>query len=407
MDEGRIMAKKLWQASKNQELESSVEAFETRDDLLIDQKLVKYDCIGSLVQAKMLRKINILTDTELKSLESTLKEIIKLDGEGKFNLRAGDEDVHTKIENFLVKKCGSAGRKIHTGRSRNDQVATALRLYMKDKLQDLARQIVFLIVVLEKFSNLYGKLPMSGYTHMQKAMPSTISLWIGSFRESLADDLEIIKAVIKIIDKSPLGSGAGYGVPLDLKRDYTAKLLGFSKVQENSLYCQNSRGKYEALILSALVSILQTLNKLATDVMLFTTEEYGFFSLEGSLTTGSSIMPQKKNPDLVELIRSKLHVVVGNYATVVSLSSNLPSGYNRDLQDSKKPLMESLEITHETIQVSGLLVGSLIPNEKKLKQSMTDDLYAAEKAFGLVKKGMAFRDAYQEVAKKIQRSRRR
>lgn len=401
------MTKKLWQTDKSQTLNSEVEVFETKEDILMDQRLVKYDCLGSLAQVKMLRNINILTDAECNDLILALRGIIRLNSEDKFKLKAGDEDVHTKIENYLVKTCGEAGKKIHTGRSRNDQVATALRLYMKDELGNIASQIVLLRAAMEKFAANYGKLLMPGYTHMQKAMPSSISLWIGSFMESLDDDLEIVKSGFKIIDKSPLGSGAGYGVSIDLKREYTAKLLGFCQVQINSLYCQNSRGKFEALILSALVSILQTLNKFATDVMLFSTQEYGFFSLSPKVTTGSSIMPQKKNPDLAELIRSKLHLVVGNYVSVVSLSSNLPSGYNRDLQDSKKPLIESLEITRETIQVSRILVGSLIPNEKKLKQSMTDELYAAEKAFGLVKKGIAFRDAYKVVAKTVERLRRR
>ena len=244
---------------------------------------------------------------------------------------------------------------------------------------------------------------MPGYTHMQKAMPSNISLWIGSFTGSLLDDLEFVKAVYKIIDKSPLGSGAGYGLPVDLKREYTAKLLGFSSVQENSLYCQNSRGKYEAMVLSAALSIHQTLNKFVIDVLLFTTGEYGFFHPDPSLVTGSSIMPQKKNLDLAELLRSKLHILLGNYVSVVSLSANLPSGFNRDLQDTKKPLFESLDIVLDSLCMTDILLAGLKPDEKKLNQSMTDELYAAEEAICMSFKGVPFRKAYKEVAQKYRR----
>ena len=394
------MGNKLWQKSKDQELNRAVEIFETKDDLLMDKRLVKYDCLGSLAHAAMLRKIKILSKAELSTLESALKEIIRLEIAGKFKLKPGDEDVHTKIENFLVLKCGSVGYKIHTGRSRNDQVATALRLYMKDKLWEILGEIQLLIDSFQQFSRKFGNIIMPGYTHMQKAMPSSISLWIGSFRESLVDDLEQVKAVIRIIDKSPLGSGAGYGLPFDLKRGYTAKLLGFRKVSENSLYCQNSRGKFEALILSASVSILQTINKFSTDVMLFTTSEFGFFSLNCSLTTGSSIMPQKKNLDLAELLRSKLHIVLGHYTAVVSLSANLPSGYNRDLQDLKKPLFESLDITSNSIRMTEILIKGLSPNDKLLKKAMTSELFAAHEAIKLSLKGIPFRQAYKKVSRR-------
>ena len=394
------MAKKLWQIDKDN-LNKEVEAFETRDDVLLDQRLVKYDCLGSLAQIKMLRKIKILNDAELKSLDAVLKEIIRLDFAGKFLLKIGDEDVHTKIENYLIKKCGKAGKKIHTGRSRNDQVATAIRLYMKDKIQEIADQIVFLLTAFGNFSNIYGGLAMPGYTHMQKAMPSSISLWIGSFKESLEDDLEIVKSVLKIIDKSPLGSGAGYGISVDLKREYTAKLLGFAREQENNLYCQNSRGKYEALILGAAVSILQTINKFAADVLLFTTNEFGFIKVNADLVSGSSIMPQKKNFDLAELIRSKVHIVLGNYVSVVSLSANLPSGYNRDLQDTKKPLFESLDFVYSSLRMMKKLIDGIKPNEARLKKAMIPELFAAEEAIKLSFKGIPFRQAYKTVAKKF------
>jgi argininosuccinate lyase len=390
------MTKKLWE-KENTRLNEFIEAFETKGDLLLDQKLVKYDVEGSLAHAKMLFKIDILTEEELLKLEAGLKEILNLEKKGNFKLQFGDEDIHTKIENYLTEKYGGVGKKIHTGRSRNDQVLTAIRLFNKEKLSEIQKQILGLIQGFQLFSKKYGTIKVPGYTHMQKAMPSSLKLWSESFKDSLFDDLDLIKAVYKLNNQSPLGSAAGFGTTLDLDRDYTAKLMGFAKVQNNPLYCQNSRGKIEAAILASLISVLQTINKFSSDVLLFTTSEFNFFKVAENLTTGSSIMPQKKNIDLAELLRSKVHVVLGNYVQIVSLSSNLISGYNRDLQDSKKPLIESLETTLDAIKVTRILIENLTPNEEVLKDSMTEELYAAEKAYKLVKKGMSFRDAYQKI----------
>lgn len=390
--------KKLWQKNK-MKLNSLVEAFETKDDLILDQKLIKYDVLGSIAHAKMLFKINILNGEELSKLEQGLNEIIKLDKAGEFNLEYGDEDIHTKIENFLTEKYGEVGKKIHTARSRNDQVLTALRLYNKNELEEIQKYLLALIQSFHKFSKKYGNVPMPGYTHMQKAMPSSVSLWSESFKDSLLDDLSLVKAVYKVNNQSPLGSAAGFGVSIEIDKQYTAKLLGFEKVQENSLYCQNSRGKTEAAILAGLISILSTINKFATDLMLFTTSEFDFFKVSGDLTTGSSIMPQKKNLDIAELLKSKVHLVLGNYIQIVSLSSNLMSGYNRDIQDSKKPLMESFEITLDCLKIAKILLENLTPNEEKLKAAMTDELFATEKALKLVLEGESFRDAYQKVGK--------
>ncbi len=380
-------------------LNSLVEAFETKDDLILDQKLIKYDVLGSIAHAKMLFKINILTGEELNKLEQGLNEILKFDKAGEFNLEYGDEDIHTKIENFLTEKYGEVGKKIHTARSRNDQVLTALRLYNKNELEEIQKYLLALIQSFHKFSKQYGDTPMPGYTHMQKAMPSSVSLWSESFKDSLLDDLSLVKAVYKVNNQSPLGSAAGFGVSIEIDKQYTAKLLGFEKVQENSLYCQNSRGKTEAAILAGLISILSTINKFATDLMLFTTSEFDFFKVSGDLTTGSSIMPQKKNLDIAELLKSKVHLVLGNYVQIVSLSSNLMSGYNRDIQDSKKPLMESFEITLDCLKIAKILLENLTPNEEKLKAAMTDELFATEKALKLVLEGESFRDAYQKVGK--------
>lgn len=386
---------KLW--SEKSKLNKFVEIFEIEDDLLMDQKLIPFDIVGSIAHAKGLKKIGILNQVELNKLEVGLQEILNLYKEGKFVLEIGDEDCHTKIENYLTQKIGEIGKKIHTGRSRNDQVLTALRLFTKNYLEKINLELINLSKEFEIFNKKYGNTPMPGYTHMQKAMPSSIKTWAESFIESLADDQYSLKTALKISDKSPLGSGAGYGLPLDLDRKFTAKQLGFAKVQENPLYCQNSRGKIEAAILSSLISILQTVNKFASDVMLFSTSEFSFFIASEEITTGSSIMPQKKNLDLAELLRSKLHLVLGNYIQIVSLSSNLVSGYNRDLQDAKKPLIESLEITLNSLKATQILLKNIVPNKEVLKKALTKEIYATQKAFELVKKGSSFRDAYQKV----------
>ena len=391
--------KKLWQKN-NQEMDAFLESFETEGDLAWDQKLVLHDVKGSLAHAKMLHKIGILTKIELLDLEKGLSEIVDLYEQGKFVLNLGDEDVHTKIEGYLTENYGEVGKKIHTARSRNDQVITALRLYTKDQLDSIEKELISLQNAFISFQKKHGHIPMPGYTHMQKAMPSSIELWIGSMIASLQDDLVLLHVAFELVNSSPLGSAAGYGVPLDLDRNYTAKVLGFSSVTENPLYVQNSRGKVEAVVLSSCISILQTINRFSSDVLLFTTSEFDFFSVLEKVTTGSSIMPQKKNVDLAELLRSKVHLVLGNYTQIVSLTSNLISGYNRDLQDTKKPLMESLEITLSSIMVCWILLESLAPNKKVLESSMTEELFATEQALKLVKSGMSFRDAYKKVGKK-------
>lgn len=392
--------KKLWQKGEYK-LNSTIESFETKDDLLMDQKLIKYDIKGSLAHVKMLYKIGVLSKEDLEKLQKAFKEILELEQQGQFNLQIGDEDMHTKIETYITEKYGNVGEKIHTGRSRNDQVLTAIRLYSKDKLKKIEQEMSNLSEEFKKFSKKYGFIRMPGYTHMQKAMPSSLGLWSGSFIESLEDDLTVLETAMKLNNQSPLGSGAGYGVPLNLDKQYTAKLLGFSKVQNNPLYCQNSRGKIEAVIIANLINILQTINKFATDVLIFATSEFNYFKVSNEVTTGSSIMPQKKNVDVAELLRSKVHLVLGQYIQIVSLSSNLMSGYNRDLQDTKKPLIESLEKTLDSLKVTQILLKSLIPNKEVLEKAITPQMYAAERAFKLVKKGMSFRKAYQKIGEEV------
>ncbi len=392
--------KKLWQYT-NKQLNKTIESFETKGDLALDQKLITFDILGSLAHAQMLKKIGILSQKEFSEARKGLLELQKLILEGKLTLEIGDEDMHTIIEHYLTQKYGTVGKKIHTGRSRNDQILTALRLYSKDMLFTIQKNVEILLKSFKDFDKKYGNIPMPGYTHMQKAMPSSIHIWTQSFIASLQDDLTLLQATIAINDQSPLGSGAGYGTTLPLDREYTAKLLGFAKVQKNPLYCQNSRGKIDAAIIGSLVQILLTINKFASDVLLFTTSEFQFFTVSTSVTTGSSIMPNKKNVDVAELLRSKVHLLLGNYTQIVSLSSNLISGYNRDMQDTKKPLIESLEITVDSLKATALLLQNMTPNKDVLKKAMSEELFATEKAFALVKKGVPFREAYREVKNEI------
>lgn len=388
--------KKLWQKNLEQ-LDPFVEEFETKADLAMDQKLIVYDIQATIAQAKQLLKLGIFTQKESDDAIKGLHEILRLVEQGEFILQPGDEDAHTKIENYLTENYGEVGKKIHTGRSRNDQALNFVRMFEKSELENIQKAVKELIKTFEAFDKQYGSITMPGYTHMQKAMPSTIGLWIGSFIAALGDDTNVLQAVYDLIDQSVMGSGAGYGVPLDLDKEYTAELLGFKKVVSNPIYAQSSKGKFEAFVLASLIQVLQTINKFASDVLLFTTQEFGFFEASDKITTGSSIMPQKKNVDLAELLRSKVHIVLGNQTQIVSMTANLPSGYNRDLQDMKKPVIESLEVTLDSLKAAKILVENIKPNEKKLKAAMTPELFATEKALNLAKNGQSFRDAYKKV----------
>ena len=391
---------KLWQ--KDYDVDKEIEKFTVGNDFLLDKKLVKYDCIASIAHAKMLNKIGILNTGELNNLINGLNEIIKLNQKNKFNINQEDEDCHTAIEKYLTKKFGNAGKKIHTARSRNDQVLTALRLYEKEELKQiktlLSQYKNSLLAAIKK----YGKIKIPGYTHMQKAMPTDVKTWLGSFISSLEDNIKLLDVSYSIIDSSPLGSAAGFGVPsINIDKKMTASLMGFSKAMDNPMYAQLSRGKFESTILHSLSQIMLDLNKLSTDLMLFSMQEFGFISLPKELCTGSSIMPQKKNPDVLELVRAKYHVVLGEEFKVKSMIGNLISGYNRDLQLTKEPVINSVETVKSCIKMMVLVVSKIKINEKKCEDALTKELYAAEDAYKLVKKGVPFREAYKKVGRKF------
>lgn len=390
---------KLWQ--KDWQLDGNIEAFETGGDLVLDQKLVKADVLGSLVHAKMLSAMGFITNKELEEAQTGLKKILDQVQKGTFILAPGDEDVHTKIENLLTEWYGPVGKKIHTARSRNDQVATAVRLYTKEQLLFIWGALLSLIEEFLLFAKKYEMVPMPGYTHLQKAMPSSVGMWAGSFTESFLDSLILFKAGYKLNNQSPLGSVAAYGVPTMIDREYTAELLGFAKVQQNSLYCQNSRGIIEASVVAGLIPMLQAISKFASDILLFTTSEFHLFSVDETMCSGSSIMPQKKNVDIAELLRAKVHSVLANYVALVSIPSNLPSGYNRDLQETKKPLFESFDMTLGSLTASKILLEHLIPNTQSLERAMTPELFATGEALNLVSQGLPFRDAYQKVGQSL------
>ncbi|MAH02137.1 argininosuccinate lyase [Candidatus Woesearchaeota archaeon] len=391
---------KLWQ--KDYKLNEEIENFTVGNDFLLDKELVKYDVLGSIAHATMLNKINIIDNNELQKLKKTLIEILELDKKNKFEIKQEDEDVHTAIENYLTKKLGNLGKKIHTARSRNDQVLTALRLYEKEELKEIKMLLGQYNGSLLTITKKYGKIKIPGYTHMQKAMPTDVKTWLGSFISSIEDNLKLLDATYSIIDKSPLGSAAGFGIPsIKINKKMTASLMGFSEAMSNPMYAQLSRGKLEATILHLLSQIMLDLNKLSTDLMLFNMQEFGFISLPKDFCTGSSIMPQKKNPDVLELVRAKYHVVLGEEFKVKSMISNLISGYNRDLQLTKEPVISSLEIVKSCIKMMVLTVSKIKIDEKKCEEALTKELYATEEAYKLVKKGIPFREAYKKVSRKF------
>jgi len=392
---------KLWQ--KDYDLNKQIEEYTVGNDFALDLNLVYYDCLASIAHAKMLKKIKVITGKELNKLVTGLNEIISLHKCGKFKIKPEDEDCHTAIENFLIKIYGSVGKKIHTARSRNDQVLTALRLYEKEEIKEIIILIKDFISSLVLTAKKYDKIIFPGFTHLQKAMPSSIKMWLESYAHLCKDNISMLKSVNVLIDKSPLGSAAGFGVPIfDLDKKMTSKLMGFSDFMDNPIYAQSSRGKFEAFLLSALSQIMLDLNKLATDLMLFSMEELGYISLPKEFCTGSSIMPQKSNPDVLELTRAKYHVVLGEEFKVKSLVSNLISGYNRDVQLSKEPVMTSINITKDALSIMTLIVSKMIVNPIKCSEAMTPELFATKEVYKLIKKGVPFREAYKQVSKKFE-----
>ena len=386
---------KLW--FKNYDLNELLEKFTVGNDYILDKNLVVSDCLCSIAHIQMLSDIGVLTKAEFKALKAALLEIIKLDREGKFEIKLSDEDCHTAIEGYLTSKLGDAGKKVHTGRSRNDQVLTATRFYAKTRLIQILGRALDLVDSLTAFAEKYKDVPMPGRTHMQIAMPSSVGLWGAAFAEELLDDIAFLKSAYDLNNRCPLGSAASYGVPLPLNRELTASLLGFAGIQNNVLYANNSRGKIESMIADALEQLTLTFSKMAQDLIIFSMPEFGYFSLPASLCSGSSIMPQKKNPDGLELLRGKAASLSGYCAGMKNVIRALPTGYNRDFQETKELFIKILDTADISTQVAKLTIDELKVNKAKLKAGFTPDIFATDEALRLVASGKSFRDAYKEV----------
>lgn len=389
------MATKLWQ--KNYTLDLLMERFTVRNDYILDMDLVLSDIIGSAAHMRGLGKIGILASDEVAVLDEGLRRIATLRKEGDFQIKPSDEDCHTAIEGFLTEHYGEVGKKIHTGRSRNDQVQTAIRIFLREAVLRLSDSICLLVSSMIGFSRKHALVPMPGRTHMQKAMPSSVALWMMSYAEELVDELGMAENLYGVFDQSPLGSAASYGTTLPLDREYTASLMGFSKVQNNVLYANNSRGKFELFFLDWCSYIALTLSKLSQDLMLFTLPEFSYFSLPAELCTGSSIMPQKKNPDGLELARSRTSLITSLADRVRGIIKSLPSGYNRDFQDTKEPLVEGYRATEELVMIFRRMIDGLEVDEEALKKACTSELYATDRVMEKVLGGGNFRDSYRQV----------
>ncbi len=388
---------KVWQ--KDVQLDALAERYEIGEDAVLDNRLVPADVWGSMAHAIMLHRIGILTDDEANALLKELVHVLALYEAGAFMLSEGDEDVHSKLENHLTETTGDAGKKIHTARSRNDQVLVDTRLYTKGEILKTMTNIIDAAAAFTTFAAREEWTPMPGYTHMQRAMLSSVGLWASAFAESLLDDLALLKTAYSITDQNPLGSAASYGVNLPIDRQLTSDLLGFAKVQNNVLYTQNARGKFELLAVQALTHVMLDLSKFAQDMLLFVTREYNFLRMSETLETGSSIMPQKRNPDLMELVRGRTHTVLALQQQIAGIIAGLPSGYNIDFQETKGPMIRAFDLVNDALAICALTIGKTTVNEQVIRAACSPELFATDMAYDLVKQGMPFRDAYRKIAK--------
>jgi argininosuccinate lyase len=387
---------KLWQ--KNYTFDSLAENFEARTNAALDQRLARHDIWGSLAHAAMLAHIGILSADDLRAIRHGLLTLLSQVEAGQFVVTTADEDVHTRIENELTALVGEPGKRIHTARSRNDQVLVDLRLYGKEQLHTVAAHLLALVDALITFATAHAETPMPGYTHMQRAMLSSVGLWAAAFAETLLDDETLLATAYALNDRCPLGSAAGYGVPLPLDRAYTATLLGFAGVQSNVLAVQNGRGKIEGAIVQALTQIMLDLSRLAQDMLLFTTAEYGFLRVPPEFCSGSSIMPQKRNLGIMELVRARTRTVLALQQQILDIVAGLPSGYNMDAQETKGPFMQALDLTTESLAITGQVIAKLEVDEARLIAACSPDLFATDHAYALVREGIPFRDAYRRIA---------
>lgn len=392
---------KLWEkenSERKSDARKEMESFTVGKDYLLDQVLVPYDLKASSVHAEALHGAGVLTVDELHQLKKELNILNETWKRGEFRILMEDEDMHTVIEYELVRKLGGLGKKIHAGRSRNDQVLTALRLYEKEKLSEVLISLHETAGELLQFAEKHEKLPMPGFTHTRKAMLSSVGLWAGAYIEMMLLQLDAAEGIKSLIDRSPLGTAAGFGTTFPIDREKEALDLGFRAPIICSTTSQLSRGWVELQLVQYLFGITSIINRFASDIILYTGEGFPFFKLHPDVTTGSSIMPQKKNPDLAELIRGRHAEVSGAMAILQSLTTNLTSGYHRDLQLTKEPVINAIQNSSEILSACRLLIRHIIPIQKNLEEACTSEIFAAEEAHRLVKlKGYSFREAYLEI----------
>jgi len=394
------MATKLWE--KNTKVNAKIEAFTVGRDREMDVFLAKYDVLGSMAHIRMLESVGLLQADELKLLLDELKNIYKLADSGQFTIEAGVEDVHSQVEMLLTKKLGDVGKKIHSGRSRNDQVLVDLKLFARAEIEKTVTSVTELFDVLISQSNRYKDVLLPGYTHLQVAMPSSFGLWFGAYAESLADDLQLLLSAWKITNRNPLGSAAGYGSSFPLDRQMTTDLLGFDSMNYNVVYAQMGRGKMERTVANALASVAATVAKLAFDACMFTSQNFGFIHLPDEFTTGSSIMPHKKNPDVFELTRAKCNKLQSLPQQIIMITNNLPSGYFRDLQIIKEVFVPAFAELTDCLEMTTMMMDKVEVNTKILNDSRYDYLFSVEEVNRLTLSGVPFRDAYKQVGMEIE-----
>ena len=389
------MNKKIWNTNGEKQ-SNEVASFLAGEDIELDKSIFIYDIQASIAHVNNLFSIGIIKKGESTKIIKSLKDLKKKFQEGSFKLTNKYEDCHSAIEFYLTKELGELGKKVHTGRSRNDQVIVAMRLFAKQNLINFKIENKLVAKTFLKLAQKHANHQMPGYTHLQRAMPSSWGLWFSSYAESFIDNIDLINSTIDWIDSNPLGSAAGYGVALPLDRRQVTKELGFKRIQLNSLYVQNSRGKYEMQILNTLKQSMLDVRKFSWDMSLFLSQEFDLIEIDSIYQTGSSIMPNKHNPDVIEILRANYSIVAGQSAELENLLS-LPSGYHRDLQLTKRSLIASFEITSKSLKILPKLINSIKINKSKSESYIDEEMKMTDKVYGLVSKGMPFRDAYTEI----------
>ena len=392
---------RLW--DKGEAFDDLVLRFTVGQDYLLDARLVASDVKASKAHATMLAKCGYLTETQAMDLGVALEDIGAAHESGQWSISVSEEDAHTALEGRLIEKCGDLGKRIHLGRSRNDQILVALRLYYRDAIAAISEAALQFAEALDGLVSKYGDLPMPGYTHMQRAMPSSVALWAGAFASEIRHSLSTLSAAEALVELNPLGSGAGYGAPtLNLDRALTTQLLGFRETHEPVTAPQLSRGKAELALGMSLVLLLQDIGRLSADLCQYASQEFGFVKLPKPFTTGSSIMPQKRNPDVFELVRGKSAAALGDWVNLAAICTKMTSGYHRDLQLLKEPMFRMIDTTLDSLRVMAHAIPGLEFQKDKLAAAMTSELFAAERAFKMVaEEGMSFRNAYAKVAEEF------